>query len=625
MEQPSSRASAAAAVEVEASSSVLVEGASSECVFGEVLFSDVGLSFWGGVDPETGRVIDARHPLFGECVSGRVLCLPSGRGSCTGSQVVLELVLNGVGPAAILLRETDDIIALGCVVAEEVMGRAPFRIAAVGAAFERLEALGGEVVRVGADGRVASRDGEVSYVSPKAAKSDFAYSEADARTLAGARGPAAAAAMRIVGRVAAMQGATSLVDVTKAHIDACTYIGPGGLEFAEKLVDLGGRFQIPTTTNACSVDRKRWRDLGVPAALGEPATRLADAYVALGAAPSFTCAPYLRRDAPERGDHLGYSESNAVVFVNSVTGARSQKYADYMDACVALAGRAPLAGAHLDERRRAGLVLDVSSVVGAEAHGVSEDADGFFAALGYVVGLKAGTKVPLVVGLEGAETVASDDLKGFSAAFGTTAAAPLFHIADQTPGEGLQADLSGVPVTRVTLDDVRRAWADLGGAVDGSEDAAADLVALGSPHASAAEVARLARLVRACGARKHPETRVVVTLSQAVLDDVPGDDVAALRAWGVTFVTDTCWCMLDAPVVPNGGDEAARVVTNSAKYSHYAPGLVDRRPHLAGLVACVTAAATGCVPSRAPSWLARGPTLLQRRTLATLRLARRLF
>ena len=104
---------------------------------------------------------------------------------------------------------------------------------------------------------------------------------------------------------------------------------------------------MPTTTNACSVDRARWRELQVPETLGSPATRLADAYVALGAKPSFTCAPYLRADAPTRGEHLGYSESNAVVFANSVVGAKSQKYADYMDACVALVGRAPFGAATL--------------------------------------------------------------------------------------------------------------------------------------------------------------------------------------------------------------------------------------------------------------------------------------
>ena len=89
---------------------------------GELLSAGVGLSFWGGVDAVSGTVIDRHHPLCGESVAGKVLAIPNGRGSCTGSQVVLELLLAGQAPAAILLRRPDQIIALGVIVAEELFG-----------------------------------------------------------------------------------------------------------------------------------------------------------------------------------------------------------------------------------------------------------------------------------------------------------------------------------------------------------------------------------------------------------------------------------------------------------------------------------------------------------------------
>ncbi len=89
----------------------------------ELLFSSVGLSFWGGVDPLTSEVVDHTHPLVGRRVGGRVLAVPNGRGSCTGSQVMLEVILNGVAPAAVLLRQPDAILALGVVVAEELFGK----------------------------------------------------------------------------------------------------------------------------------------------------------------------------------------------------------------------------------------------------------------------------------------------------------------------------------------------------------------------------------------------------------------------------------------------------------------------------------------------------------------------
>eukprot|EP00750_Incisomonas_marina_P030489 INCI7526.1.p2 GENE.INCI7526.1~~INCI7526.1.p2 ORF type:complete len:199 (+),score=34.04 INCI7526.1:330-926(+) len=86
----------------------------------ELLFSSVGISFWGGVDPLTSKVCDHTHPLFGEVLQDRVLAIPNGRGSCTGSQVMLELLLNGIAPAALVLRQPDAILALGVVVAQEM-------------------------------------------------------------------------------------------------------------------------------------------------------------------------------------------------------------------------------------------------------------------------------------------------------------------------------------------------------------------------------------------------------------------------------------------------------------------------------------------------------------------------
>src|SRR5699024_8812737 len=89
----------------------------------QVLAADVPLSLWGGVDPASGRVIDHHHPLHGESWNGRVLVIPQGRGSCTGSAVLLEAIHAGHAPALIVLSQVDAIIALGAIVAEEVLGQ----------------------------------------------------------------------------------------------------------------------------------------------------------------------------------------------------------------------------------------------------------------------------------------------------------------------------------------------------------------------------------------------------------------------------------------------------------------------------------------------------------------------
>ena len=87
---------------------------------GPLLVSDVSLSFWGGIDPLTGIIIDTSHPLAGKCVSDTILCLPSGRGSCTASQVLLELILNKTGPSALVLRDVDPLACVGAIVAQEI-------------------------------------------------------------------------------------------------------------------------------------------------------------------------------------------------------------------------------------------------------------------------------------------------------------------------------------------------------------------------------------------------------------------------------------------------------------------------------------------------------------------------
>ncbi|WP_122447855.1 aconitase X swivel domain-containing protein, partial [Pseudomonas viridiflava] len=90
---------------------------------GALLFADTGLSFWGGVDPSSGEVIDRHHPLSGQRVAGRILAIPGSRGSCTGSSVMMELISNGHAPAALVLAEADEILTLGGLVAQHFFAR----------------------------------------------------------------------------------------------------------------------------------------------------------------------------------------------------------------------------------------------------------------------------------------------------------------------------------------------------------------------------------------------------------------------------------------------------------------------------------------------------------------------
>lgn len=127
---------------------------------GAALVCDEPLSFWGGVDPETGEVIDRRHPWSGERVSGRILVLPYGRGSCSASGVLLEAVRNGTGPAGIVVSRVDPILGLGSILADELLGR-PIPVILLADA-ERYRIKTGDRIAIHRNGRLDILEAEPS-------------------------------------------------------------------------------------------------------------------------------------------------------------------------------------------------------------------------------------------------------------------------------------------------------------------------------------------------------------------------------------------------------------------------------------------------------------------------------
>lgn len=570
----------------------LVAGAAS----GPVLHADLGLSFWGGIAPETGLVIDGQHPLHGQRVTGTILTIPSGRGSCTGSAVLLELIMNGAAPAAIVFCEEETILPLGALVADALFGRSLPVVRLGRAAFEALATARYAFVR---DGCVmaagASAPAAVDDLAPSPAI-DVALTESDRAMLDGAEGPARQLAMRIVLEMARLEGASRLIDLSQCHLDCCIYTGPVSVTIAERMRDLGARVKVPTTLNAISIDRGQWRALGIPPERAAEVERQTDAYLAMGAAPSFTCAPYLLDTSPGPGEHIGWAESNAVAFANSVLGARTGKYPDYLDLCMALTGRAPLGGCHIDANRKARLHIHVDLP--------RDPDDSLFPLLGYLAGKLSPHDIPALTGLEAASP-SRDDLKAFSAAFATTSAAPMFHIVGITPEapdlvSALAPDCVAAAL-RIGGAELLAAW----GHLNGTDAAPVACIAIGNPHASVEEMAAIARL---CAGRvRSAATEAIVTTSRAMLARARAAGfVDALERFGFRLVTDTCWCMIEEPVIPRG---TGGLLTNSGKYVHYGPGLTGRRVRFAGLAACVEAAATGVFAGAPPEWLvrARGP------------------
>ncbi|KAJ5083002.1 Aconitase/3-isopropylmalate dehydratase large subunit alpha/beta/alpha subdomain 1/3 [Penicillium argentinense] len=568
---------------------------------GDVLASSVALSFWGGVDPETGIVIDSHHPLVGQSVAGKVLAIPSGRGSCTGSGVILQLLLNDCAPCALIFGRQEMILTIGVLVAQEIFGKSipvlqvPMYSLTTIQNTEHVQISNGEIYRR----TISHAEPNISPLSlPQPDYSSIRMSSFDRELLDGLHGKAAQLAMRVILRTALFQEASTgseieMIDISNAHVDCCIYTGPATLEFAQRLKDLGGKFRIPTSLNSISIDQRLWRSQGVDPALGEPSEELAQAYVEMGARPTFTCAPYLLESAPQLGENIMWAESNAVVFANSVLGARTIKCPDYLDVCVALTGRSFKAGSLISENRKAQVEIHFECP--------EETDDTLFPLLGYLTGDIAADCIPIITGLE-RRHVTIEDLKAFGAAFATTSSAPMFHVSGitieaRTPGE-LEAHLKRTSKVTVTRSDLAKQWLRFN-SYEESSQAQIDLVSLGNPHFSYDEMARLVKLCS--GRKKAEETTFVVTCSREIYSRAAKDGfITQLEDFGALIVTDTCWCMIQEPVIP---PHSRTILTNSAKYAHYGKGLTGRQVRFGGLAQCVDATCSGKVQNSLPKWL----------------------
>jgi len=417
----------------------------------------------------------------------------------------------------------------------------------------------------------------------------LALTAAEHGLIEGAQGPAAAMAARIVAEAARLMGAASLVPVESAHIDGCLYHGDSGVHFAERMVELGGKVAVPTTLNVGALDLLHPGRVKFDPATAEMARRLMVASEAIGCAPTWTCAPYQAGHRPRLGAHVAWGESNAVAFVNSVLGARTNRLGDFLDLCCAIAARAPYYGLHLDENRRAQIVIDVS--------GLSPDlkrTDAFFPVLGAIVGSEAGSAVAAITGVP--TRTNEDRLKALGAAAASTGAVGLFHIVGVTQeAPDLASVLGGREPERtiaVTATMLRQARDRLSTATAGSDHI--DAVAVGSPHFSADEFRALAAFA---GGRRFRIPFYACTGRGVLAELQRADLLTPLKASGVEIIVDTC--VVVAPVLP---PEAGVLMTNSGKFAFYAPANTGFATVYGSLADCVESAVAGRVTRDERLW-----------------------
>jgi predicted aconitase len=397
-------------------------------------------------------------------------------------------------------------------------------------------------------------------------------------------GDAAAMALRIVAEAARLGGARRLIPIASAHIDGALYHGDSGTLFAERLVAGGGRVEVRSTLNVGALDLAGCSRVRLEEPARGMARRLMEAYLALGCEPSWTCAPYQAGHRPAFGTDVAWGESNAVAFCNSVLGARTNRYGDFLDIACAITGLAPEAGLHLAANRLPKVTVDLSGL--DAAYLARPDA---WPVLGSLYGRLVGESVGVVTGV--ADDPGEDALKAFGAAAASTGAVGLFHIAGITPEaranpDIVAHDLPGLAVTPAMVEEARRALSTATG------DGRIDAVAIGSPHLSPAEFRMLDGLVdgRRLGVPFYACTgrHVVRELEASGLR-------ARLEGCGVTIVADTC--VVVTPILPPGGGV---LMTNSGKFAQYAPGNTGYSVVYGSMPECVASALAGRVASVDP-------------------------
>lgn len=417
------------------------------------------------------------------------------------------------------------------------------------------------------------------------------FSDADQAMLSGAHGPGKRMAARILSRMAEIGGASELLDIEAAHIDSALYLGDATLEFAERLASLGARVAVPASLNVSGLDEHHWQEWPVPADWAAKASRQMAAYRAMGCEATWTCAPYQTKHRPRFGQQIAWGESNAICFANSVIGARTERYPDLLDICAAITGRVPALGLHLIENRRG---QDLIELVDIPRSWQEEDA--FYPVLGHLIGKAVQERIPVVVGFD--VTPTEDQLKALCAASASSGAVALLHLVGVTPEAVTVADAcqGRAPERKLSFDRsaVRAGWRELTTA----PDERLDMVVLGSPHFSLAEFRRLAPLL--VGRRRHPEVEFVVTSSRIMVALAQQDGLLEpLEAFGGRVSVDSC--ILTTPMLKTS---TKRLMTNSAKYAYYSPGLLGTSVAFGTLAASVESAVQGRVVESEVPWRA---------------------
>lgn len=364
--------------------------------------------------------------------------------------------------------------------------------------------------------------------------------------------------MEILVQMGELYGGAYMLPVQSVHmVNASVQLsGNAAMKLAQKMLSMGARFVTRTTLNPASTDLDNWQEYGFTPETYARQQELTELYRQMGAIPVHCCSPYLVGQAPAYGEHICWGESSAVIYANSVLGARTNRNGGPVSLAASLTGVVPAYGYHLDENRIGTVQVNVKAKL-------REIYD--YGVLGFCIGELVEDGVPVFQGIE--PSVTPDMLKQLGSALATTGAVALFHAVGVTPEaptlEAAFKDRKPLRIIEIGRQEMAQTAERLRAGLDGDFS----LVYIGCPHASIQEIEEVARLLEGKKLRKGIEFWIQTGQPIKALAARCGY-LKTIEEAGAWIVTDTCPVHAFVPDFRAVKNYKA-MATNSPKMAHY--------------------------------------------------------
>jgi len=362
------------------------------------------------------------------------------------------------------------------------------------------------------------------------------------KILSGEKGEMLARFMKLLVKIGERFKAEKLIPITSVQIAGISYknIGDPGLEFLEEIAKENVKTKVVSFMNPAGMDFELWEELEISKEFAEKQFRIIKALKKLGVIASATCTPYLAGMLPRFKEHIAWSESSAVIFANSVLGARTNREGAFTALASALIGKTPYYGLHLEENRKANFKVKVECKISNEAE---------FSALAYFVCKYFKKGIPLFSGIN----ASVDELKLLGASLASYGAFALYHVENITPEAYMQDEIEDK--INVCENDLKYAKKEM------ENEIQPEIIALGCPHASIKEIKQILSLIK----NKKLKIPVWIFTSRIVKKLVEESlENEILEKNNIKILADTC------PVVmPLKEIGIKSVATNSGKMRFY--------------------------------------------------------